>query len=141
MRSIAVALASGSAWFGMELGKALWRPHDPFYPYTLIFWGLISAFFARATFAYLWQLRYSVPPALADEKEKEARSLLLFIFGTAFAGFCLTMSIIPAKRFGTLCAFGAAILGALTTLMVIITERKIKQVAQSFYPPANGSPI
>jgi L-asparagine transporter-like permease len=89
------------------------------------------------TLVYLSELRYTVPLALANEKGKEARSLIPYILGTALTFFCLALCVIAIKPFGRLGAVGAVALAALTILMIWTTERKIKNVARGFYRPAD----
>jgi hypothetical protein len=86
---------------------------------------------------YLSQLKYSVPLPLANEKEKEARSLIPYILGTALTCFCFVLCSLAIRPFGRLCAVGAVALAALTILMIWTTERKIKSVARGFYRPAD----
>jgi hypothetical protein len=133
IRQNAVGCGVGLLWCGSELGGAMWRPRDPFFPYTLIVWGFVTVLLVWRTIVSLNQLSYTVPLAVADEKKKEARSLIPYILGTALMSFCVALSIVAAKEFGRLCAIGAAVLGGLLLLMIWVTERRIKRVARSFY--------
>lgn len=137
LRFNAVSCGTSVAWFGIYLGAAMWRSRDPFYPYPLIFWGLITVLTVWRTLTYLSELRYTVPLALANEKGKEARSLIPYILGTALTFFCFALCFVAIKPFGRLCAVSAVALAALTILMMWTTERKIKNVARSFYRPAD----
>jgi hypothetical protein len=139
LRSNAIWCATSLTWFGIYLGAAMWRARDTFYPYPLILWGFLAVVYIWRTLAYLSQLRYSVPLALANEKGKQARSLTPYILGTALTSFCLVLCFLAIKPFGRLCAIGAAALTALTILMIWTTERKIKTVARGFYRPADES--
>jgi hypothetical protein len=139
IRSNATWCAIGSAWFGLETGAAVWRPRDPFYPYSLIFWGVLTVVSVRRALVHLNELSYTVPLAVANERKKEARSLIPYIFCTALTSFCFALCIVAIRPFGTLYAVGAAALGVLTVSMLWTTERKIKYVAQGFYRSADES--
>jgi hypothetical protein len=141
LRFNAVWCAMSLMWFGIYLGAAMWRARDPFYPLQLIFWGFATVVNFWRTLVYLSQLRYSVPLALANEKGKEARSLVPYILGTALTCFCFALCFLAIKPFGRLCAVGAVALAVLTVLVIWSTEGKIKNVARAFYPPADESRI
>jgi hypothetical protein len=139
IRLNAVWCVTGSTWFGLQLGVAMWRPHDPFYPFPLIFWGLFTVLYARGVIIQLSQLSYAVPLADADEKRKEGRRLMAYVLGIAFASFCFALCVVAAKSLGRLYAFAAVALGAFTILMIFITERRIKHIARNFYHPPDAS--
>lgn len=139
IRSNAIWCAISLSWFGLYLGEAMWRPRDPFYPYSLIFWGFITVIYVWRTLVSLNQLSYTVPLAVANERKREARSLIPYIFSTALMSLCFSLCFVAIKPFGTLYAVGAVALGLLTILMIWTTERKIKHVSRGFYRPTDES--
>jgi hypothetical protein len=133
IRLTAVWCMIGSSWFGLELAAAMWRPRDVFYPFPLIFWGLITVFYLYRVIVYLSQLSYTVPLAYANEKRKELRPLGACIVGAACVSFAFTMCSVAGKSFGAVWIGAAVALGLLTILMIFVLERKIKQIGRTFY--------
>lgn len=124
--------AIGPSWFGLELGAAMWRTRDDFYPFSLIAWGLITVFYVYRTLVQLHQSSYTVPLAQAEGKKKEARPLMAYVLGVAFTSFFFALSLAAAKSFGRFYAVSSVVLGALTILVILKTELKIRQFSRSF---------
>lgn len=130
----------GPAQFGLELAKAMWRPRDElFYPLGLILWGFFCLLVLYRTLVGLNQVSYNVPLAIANDKKKEARSVMPYIVGIALVSFCFAMSLVATKLFGRLWAVAAVALGVVVGLMAFITARKIKRFARDFYPATDES--
>ncbi len=122
-------------FFGSYLAAAAWRPRDVFYPLPVIVWGFVALLFLYATLRYLKQLSWSAIPEEAKLKRAKSRPLVICILGTAFISFCFALSAMAAKSFGKLCAIGAVVLGISTILMILLTDRKIKQLTRFFCQP------
>ncbi len=135
IRLKAVWCVSYSCFFGSYLAVAAWRPRDVFYPLPLILWGSFALFSLYAMLRYLKQLSWTAIPEEAKLKRAKSRPLVARILGTAFISFCFGLCAVAAKSFGKFCAIGAVVLGLSTILMILITDRKIKQLARFFSQP------
>jgi hypothetical protein len=135
IRLKAVWCVIGPFFFGSYLAAAMWRPRDDFYPLPLILWAFFTLLFSYAALRCLKQLSWAGIPEETKLKRARARPLVACIFGTAFISFCFALCVVAAKSFGKLCAIGAAVLGISTILMILITDRKIRQLARWFSHP------
>lgn len=123
--------------FGSQLAGAIWKPHDVFYPFLLVVWGLFTLLFLRGAFRYLNQLSYSGNQEGKNTKTGKARRLMAYIFCTAFIWLCLVMCLEAAKSFGKAYAVALVVFGIFMMLMVLITDREIKRLAVWFSRPAD----
>ena len=122
-----------TSWLlGGQVGVALWRKHDIFYPFHPILWGFFAILFARATFQYLAGLSWSVIAEEAKTKKAESRQLVAYILCTMFIWFCSAVSLVAAKVFGKLYIVGAVVMGIFMVLMAIATDRAIRHLASRF---------
>jgi hypothetical protein len=140
IRLKAVWRVIGSTWLGSYLAAAIWKPHDVFYPFPLVFWGLFAFLFLRGALLYLSQLSYAVVPEEARTKKAKARQLMAYILCTAFISCGFMMCLLAAKSFGRLYAVAAVVAGITMTLMLLITEREIKHLACWFSARSDQSP-
>lgn len=118
-----------STYFGMELGKVIWKPHDDFYPFSVLLWGAVSVFWVFGIHGRLVELTFAVPLAEADATRIKTRSVLVAGFGNACVSVCLGLCLIASKRVGGLYPVATAVLGVLLLLIVFLMYRAIKRLA------------
>jgi hypothetical protein len=135
LRLNAISCVIAAYWLGGNLGAAMWRPRDVFYPFPLILWGFFTVLFWYATLRYFNQLSWAVSTEEARLRKAKVRPLVAYILGITFNCFCLALCAVAIKSFGKLYAVGAVVLGISMILMILKTERKIKELAHWLSQP------
>jgi peptidoglycan/LPS O-acetylase OafA/YrhL len=123
--------------FGSQLAGAIWKPHDVFYPFPLVVWGLFTLLFSREMFRYLHQLSYSGNQEEKKTKKERARRLMAYILCTAFIWLCLVICVLAAKSDSKLYGVAVVVFGIFMILMVLITDREIRDLAAWFTRPTD----
>jgi hypothetical protein len=115
--------------FGLEVGRAMWKPHGDFYPIFLVGWGGMAAFSVFKVRTNLVQLPYTVPLEEADTTRMKLRGVWVFFCGTACISFCFGLCGAASRLFGGLYPFAAIAFGVLLLLIVFLMYRRIKRLA------------
>jgi|ERR1700730_5448133 len=123
-----------STYFGMELGRVIWKPHDDFYPFSVLLWGAVSVVWVFGIRGRLVELTLAVPLAEADATRMKTRGVLAGGFGNACVSVCLGLCLVASKRVGGLYPVATAVLGVLLLLIVFLIYRAIKRLAAFVTP-------
>ena len=120
-----------SIYFGSELAKVMWRPHDDFYPFSILLWGAMAIAYLLVSRGALMQLTYAVGLADAQATRMKTRKVLVVIFGAACLSFSFGLCFVASKLFGGLYPVAAVVLGALLLFVGVLTHREIKRLGSS----------
>jgi hypothetical protein len=124
-----------SSWFGLSLGKVIWRPHEDFDTFSALLWGAIVIFWLVRCRSTLVGLTYEVPLEQADATRTKTRGIFPRILGAAFASFCLGLCVVVWKRFGGVLPIAATVLLlALLILSGFLINRRIVRLARELGP-------
>lgn len=126
--------ALASIYFGSELAKVLWRPHDDFYPFSILLWGAMAIVYFVTSRGALVRLTYAVELADAQATRIKTRRVLAVVFGIACVSFCFGLSVVASKVFGGLYPIAAVLLGPLLLFTGVLAHREIKRLASSLRP-------
>src|SRR5271163_3153052 len=91
-----------SSEFGLELGRVIWKPHDDFYPLTVVLWGGVTVFSFLMCRSALVGLPYAVTLTEAGAMRLKTRGVLMVIFSAACISFCFGLCALASKRLGGL---------------------------------------
>jgi hypothetical protein len=123
-----------TAWFGLEVGRIIWKPNDEFYPFTVLFWGAATILTLFGTRSVLMQLAFAVPLSEADATRTKARGILVTDLGIAGISFCFAVCMVATKRVGGFYIVAAVVFGVLLVLIGFLMHRAIKRLAEFVKP-------
>lgn len=123
-----------SAWFGLELGKVIWKPHDDFSPYTAWLWGAFTVVTFLRIRGELVRLTFAVPLAEADATRMKTRGVLVADFGIACISFCFALCLVASKRVGGLYPLAAVVFGVLLLLIGFLMHGAIRRLSAFVTP-------
>jgi hypothetical protein len=123
-----------SGWLGLELGKVIWKPHDDFYPFTVLLWGAMTVVMFLGIRGGLVALTFAVPLAEADATRMKTRAVLVAGFGIACISFCFALCLVASKRVGGLYPIAAVVFGMLLPLIGSLMHGVIKRLAAFVTP-------
>lgn len=128
------AVWTAGCWllFGGEAAEALWKPHSSFYPFPLLLWGVLAAFWSFLTVSGLSQLSHVVRPEESQDMKSAARRLTLYVFCAAILLWLFAGSVIAATSFGRLYIVAAVALGILAIVMVFAIEGEFRSLPRRF---------
>ena len=132
------AVWTAGCWllFGGEVAEALWKPHRSFYPFPLLLWGVLAAFWSFLTVSGLKQLSHAVTPEESQAMRSAARRLTWYVCCAAIVLWLFAGSVIAATLFGGLYLVAAVALGILAIAMVFATEREFRSLPRQFSHPS-----
>lgn len=128
------AVWTAGCWllFGGEAAEALWKQHSSLYPFPLLLWGVLAAFWSFLTVSGLSQLSHAVKEEESQDMKSAARRLTRYVFCAAILLWLFAGSVIAATSFGRFYIVAAVALGIFAIVMVFAIEREFKSLPHRF---------
>jgi Flp pilus assembly pilin Flp len=128
------AVWTAGCWllFGGEAAEALWKPHGSFYPFALLLWGVLAAFWSFLMVSGLGQLSHAIKSEESQTMRSAARRVTRYVFCAAILLWLFAGSVIAATLFGRLYVVAAVALGILAIAMVFTIEREFRSLSRRF---------
>jgi hypothetical protein len=120
-----------SFYFGMELGKRIWKVSDDFYPFTILLWGALTVFWVLGVRSTLERLSFAVPLADADTVRVKTRGILLTDIIIACISTFFGLCLVASKRIWEMYPVGAAVFGTLLLLVGFWMYRQLSALPHS----------
>jgi hypothetical protein len=128
------AVWTAACWllFGGEVAGALWKQHGSFYPFPLLLWGVLAAFWLFLTISGLNQLSHAVKSEESRTMRSAMRRLTVYVCGAALVLWLFAGFVVAATLFGRLYIVAAVALGISAIAMVFATEREFRSLPRQF---------
>ena len=123
-----------SSEFGLELGRVIWKPHDDFYPLTVVLWGGVTVFSFLMCRSALVGLPYAVTLTEAGAMRLKTRGVLMVIFSAACISFCFGLCALASKRLGGLFPVAAIVFLMVLISIGFLVHRRLTQLWQGLSP-------